>query len=143
MTDTLHHPPTITYSAAARAVEYAIAYATTKGWRVAVAVVDPSGALVAAGRMDGVPPGVLEIAMDKAYTTTMGRSTKAFGARMVSDPQMALGAANRPRSCAWEGGEQVFSDAKQVAGIGVSGAAGHEDAECAQFALGKLGLSPN
>lgn len=124
-----------------RMVTLAVEHAKAHGWTVAVAIVDPSGGLVAAGRMDGVVPATFNIAWDKAVTTTMGRSTKAFGARMVSEPEMALGAANRPNTCAWEGGLPIFSAGVLVGGIGVSGASGHEDAACALAAIKAVGLS--
>ncbi|WGR62429.1 heme-binding protein (plasmid) [Paracoccus ferrooxidans] len=54
---------------------------------------------------------------------------------------MRAGLANRPRLITWEGGLPILHDGAIVGGIGVSGAQGQEDAECAQAALCRLGLS--
>ena len=74
MTDRAYLVPVISYDLARRLVETAMAHATQNGWRVAVVVLDPWGAVVASGRMDGVSPAILEIASDKAYTATLGRT---------------------------------------------------------------------
>ena len=141
MTDRAYLVPVISYDLARRLVETAMAHATQNGWRVAVVVLDPWGAVVASGRMDGVSPAILEIASDKAYTATLGKSTKAFYERMSSSPDLAMGLQNRNRFCAWEGGLPI-RDAEQLIGaIGVSGAAGPEDVACATAALTSEGLS--
>lgn len=126
----------ITYAAAQRAVESALAHAAKSGWKVAAAVCDPSGALVAFGRLDGTPAPVGDFAIDKAYTAaTLRNSTRAFGERMASRPLLSLGLANRPRMLAWEGGLPIEIDGSVVGGIGVSGAAGEEDEACAAVAI--------
>lgn len=141
MTDRAYLVPVISYDLARRLVETAMAHATQNGWRVAVVVLDPWGAVVASGRMDGVSPAILEIASDKAYTATLGKSTKAFYERMSSSPDLAMGLQNRNRFCAWEGGLPI-RDAEQLIGaIGVSGAAGPEDVACATAALTSESLS--
>jgi glc operon protein GlcG len=122
-------------------VEAAIAHAHAKGWTIAVAVVDVSGDPVALGRMDGVPPAIVEFATDKAYTAAMaGRSTRAFFERMASAPELTMGLTNRPRMLCWEGGLPILESGAAIGGIGVSGAAGAEDAECAAAALASIGL---
>ncbi|HMN86431.1 MAG TPA: heme-binding protein [Bauldia sp.] len=128
---------TITLAAAERAVAAALAHARAQGWRGAVA--DPSGGLVAFGRMDGTPLPVADIAIDKAYTAaTLRRSTRAFGERMAGSPTLSLGLANRARVLAWEGGLPIEVDGTVVGGIGVSGAAGPEDEACAAAAIAAL-----
>ena len=130
---------TITLAAAERAVAAALAHARAQGWRVAVAVADPSGGLVAFGRMDGTPLPVADFAIDKAYTAaTLRRSTRAFGERMAGSPTLSLGLANRARVLAWEGGLPIEVDGTVVGGIGVSGAAGPEDEACAPAAIAAL-----
>lgn len=141
MTDPLRYPPTLTYAAAAQMVAAAMEHATTHDWSVAVAVLDMSGAVVSAGRMDGAVPAILDNAVDKAFTSIQGKSTLDFGKRMVSEPQMALGASNRPRLVAWEGGLPIRANGVLVGGIGVSGASGHEDAACARAALELFGFT--
>lgn len=93
------------------------------------------------GRMDGVPPSVIDFATDKAFTAVMsGKSTRAFFERMSSSTELSMGLANRPRLITWEGGLPILEAGAVIGGIGVSGAAGHEDAECATAALAALGL---
>ena len=140
MTQTTRSQPTLTYTAARDMVAHAIAHAEANGWRVAVAVVDPAGHLLASGRMDGAAPPILDFATDKAFTATLGKTSLAFGARMAELKSLELGLATRPRLLAWEGGVPVREGGVLVGAIGVSGASGHEDAACAQAAIVALGL---
>ncbi len=130
----------ISFDAAAQLVTLAIAHARSCGWTVAVVVVDPSGQVVASGRMDDVPGPVMEFAADKAYTAMLGKSTRAFFERMSSSPELGMGMVNRPRLCAWDGGMPAIEDGVLIGAIGVSGAAGPDDVVCATAALSGLGL---
>ena len=139
MTAHAEHVPVIRYRSAAKLVAAAITHARENGWSVAVLVVDPWGEVVASGRMDGVAPGIMAIATDKAYTAALGKTTRAFFERMSSSPDLTLGLQNRPRFCAWEGGLPIVEDGRVIGAIGVSGAAGHEDVACGEAALRVLG----
>ncbi len=132
---------TLSYEAAAALVAHAVAHARANGWRVAVAVVDPSGHVLASGRMDGAPPPILDFATDKAFTATLGKTSLAFGERMAQLKSLELGLATRPRLLVWEGGLPERESGLLVGAIGVSGASGHEDAACARAALAALGLT--
>lgn len=131
---------TLTWAAARDMVAHAIAHAEANRWTVAVAVLDPSGHLLAAGRMDGAPPQILDFATDKAFTAILGRTSLAFGERMAELKSLEMGLANRPRLLAWEGGLPVRAGGVLVGAIGVSGASGPEDAACARAAIAALGL---
>ena len=132
----------ITCAAARRLIDSVIRHADERNWRVAVAVVDVSGNIVASGRMDGAPPTVAEFACDKAYTASMlNKSTRAFFERMASSAELTMGLANRRRLLCWEGGLPIVSNGVVIGGVGVSGASGPEDAECAAIALAALGLA--
>lgn len=135
MTQTSIQTPVIAFDTASALVSAAMDHAWGNGWRVAVVVLDPWGAVVASGRMDGVSPIILEIATDKAFTATLGKSTKAFYERMSSSPDLTLGLQTRTRLCAWEGGLPIRHEGVLIGAIGVSGAAGHEDVACAEAAL--------
>lgn len=141
MTTAATQMPVISYETAVALVAGAMAHARQQSWAVSVAVLDPWGAVVASGRMDGVSPTILEIATDKAFTATLGKSTKAFYERMASSPDLALGLQTRPRLCAWEGGLPIYSEGRMIGSIGVSGAEGHEDVACGEAALGAQGLA--
>jgi uncharacterized protein GlcG (DUF336 family) len=132
---------TLGSAAARRIVEAAIAEAERGGWRIAVAVVDPSGLPIALARMDEVTPPILDFAQDKAYTAaTMRRSTEAFFGRMTSAPTLAMGFQNRPRLMVWGGGLPIFYEGLAVGGVGVSGAKEAEDVACARAAIAAVGL---
>ncbi len=130
----------VNFDTAMQLVALAVAHARSNGWAVAVVVVDPSGQLVASGRMDEVPGPVMEFAADKAYTAVLGKSTRAFFDRMSSSPELEMGAVNRPRLCAWDGGLPVVESGALIGAIGVSGAAGPDDVACATAALSELEL---
>ena len=134
--------PTIAFDAAQKLVTQAVEHARQNGWRVCAVVVDPHGQMVALGRMDGVPSPVVDYAIDKAYTAgTLGKSSRAFYERMSSSPDLTMGAANRPRVCAWDGGVAIIEADELIGGLGVSGAEGHQDVACAETAIATLGLS--
>lgn len=132
---------TLSAATALRLVGAAVTEAERNGWRIAVAVVDPSGLPIAAVRMDQATPPILEFAQDKAYTAaTMRRSTEAYFGRMASSPSLTLGFQNRPRLMVWGGGLPIVHDGRVVGGIGVSGAKDFEDVACAEAALAQEGL---
>ena len=130
----------VTYHTASALVQAALSHAMENGWGVAAAVVDPSGNVVASGRLDGVPPTVLDFASDKAFTAALGNSTRAFFERMSSSPELHMGMINRPRLCAWDGGQPIVEDGALIGAIGVSGAAGPDDVACIRIALQSIGL---
>ena len=128
------------YDAAARMVAAAVAHAAANGWTVAVAVLDPAGHVLAAGRMDGAAPPILDFATDKAFTATLGKTSLAFGERMAQLKSLEMGVATRSRLLTWEGGLPVREGGVLIGAIGVSGASGHEDAACARAAIEAEGL---
>ncbi|TNC72762.1 GlcG/HbpS family heme-binding protein [Rubellimicrobium roseum] len=111
-------------------------------WRIAVAVADANGAILASARMDGVAPPILEFAFDKAFTAaTMRRTTAAFAERMDSSPGLRLGLATRERLLTWAGGLPIIHDGQVIGAIGISGARDHEDVACAEATLAAEGLA--
>ena len=141
MSDTTNNVPIVNYSAASAMVGAVVENAVANGWKMAVVVVDPWGEIVASARMDGVAPPIHEMALDKAYTATLGKTTKGFYERMSSSPDLTLGLQNRPRLCVWEGGLPLYKDGQLAGAIGVSGAEGKDDAACGEQALTSLGFS--
>ena len=96
-----------------------MSHARANGWNVAAAVLDPSGAAVASGRMDSVSPIILAIVTDKAFTATLGKSTQAFFERMSSSTDLTLGLQTRLRLCAWESGLPIRVNGALIGAIGV------------------------
>ncbi len=134
--ETVWHQASITSDLALALVRRAIETAAANGWRVCAVVVDATGTPLALQRMDGVPAPIVEFATDKAFTAaTMRRSTLEYAQRMGSSPSLALGLGTRTRLLTWEGGLPIAWNGEIIGGIGVSGAAGDEDALCAAEAL--------
>ena len=108
---------------------------------IAVAVVDDYGRLVYFARMDGCPPVVVELAINKAYTAAValldtlafaerdkgwGRELATYGDARFTDLQGGL--------VIRAGGEGVISQAR-LGGIGVSGRMPDEDERLARIGL--------
>lgn len=100
-----------------------------KGFKMAFAVVEPSGELVAFARMDDVAYGAIRLAQQKARTsarlriTTLNLEEQVRGGRSVllsSDEVIALG-----------GGVPIVVDGRLVGALGVSGGAAADDAAMA------------
>ena len=122
-------------------VRAAIDHAKSKGWEITAAVCDPRGGLVAFLRTDDVISPAIEFAMDKAFTAaTLRKASGEFGERMASKPTLSLGVGTRERLLTWHGGLPVFDGDICIGGIGVSGAADHEDLECAEIAIKLAGF---
>lgn len=137
----IHEARSVSAEAALRLVQAARDHAVRNGWNVAVAVVDSQGLPLAALRMDGATPPILDFASDKAFTAaTMRRSTTAFFERMDSLPALKLGLANRQRLAVWGGGLPIVHEGRVIGGIGVSGATDEDDIACARAALAAQGL---
>lgn len=130
--------PALTAASAQAIVEGCRVYAEDKGWRLNIAVLDQGRNLQAFLRMDGAPLGSIEIAQWKANASaSFPRATKGAAERAQEFP--ALAAA--PNIAIFEGGEAIFTtDGVHIGGVGASGAAGHEDAECARAGIAAAGL---
>ena len=114
-------------------IERAIAAAKPRGFRMAVAVVEPSGELVAFARMDDTQYGSIYVAQRKAETAARYRgATSGFEQRtlagrtvtLANDDMLPIG-----------GGIPIVAGGKIIGAIGVSGALASEDDEVAQAAL--------
>lgn len=130
--------PALTAASAQAIIEGCRAYAEQKGWRLNIAVLDQGRNLQAFLRMDGARLGSIEIAHWKANSSaSFSTPTKSMADRAQEFP--AIGHA--PNMAIFEGGEAIFSkDGAHLGGVGVSGARGDEDAECAREGIAKAGL---
>lgn len=113
--------------------ERAVGEARKRGFRMAVAVVDPSGELVAFLRMDDTQFGSIRIAEQKARTSarmkgaTIDFEKRVLGGRTVTlalDEVVPIG-----------GGVPVVRDGRIIGAIGVSGGSAAQDDEVARAAL--------
>jgi len=101
---------------------------------MAAAVTDVMGNPVALIRMDGVHWSSAAVALSKAYTAALFRSsTTAAKEHMLSFPSVAENVARlhgRPIILAG-GGEPLWGGGRLIGAIGVSGGSELEDADCA------------
>lgn len=115
--------------------ERAVAEARTRGFRMAVAVVDPSGELVAFLRMDDTQFGSIRIAEQKARTSArMKGATADFEKRVLGGRTVTL-AVDEVLPIA--GGVPILRNGRIIGAIGVSGGSAAQDDDIARAALGE------
>jgi glc operon protein GlcG len=111
-----------------------IAECQKNGWNVAVAVVDNHGFLVYFERMDNTQTASMDIAVGKARSAaTYRRATRVF-TDVINKGGVA--SATLPGVFASPGGLPIMVDGKVTGGVGVSGATGDQDEQCAKAGLG-------
>lgn len=126
--------PMLDYATAAKVRDGCLAWAGERGLKVAVAVYDESGRLVAFARADGAPTAVAEFAMWK------GKSAATIHVASKETANWGNGPANL---ATWEGGTPIFSpDGAALGGVGVSGASGAEDSACGEAGIAAAGMAP-
>jgi glc operon protein GlcG len=102
---------------------------TAKGLKMAFAVVEPSGELVAFARMDDVPYASIRLAQQKARTSARLRMTTALMEERVQGGRSAL--LSSDEVIAVGGGVPILAGGRVVGALGVSGASAAEDASIA------------
>ncbi len=110
------------------------------GIRVAVAVVDEGGYLVALGRMDGAPPISPQVAEAKAVGAAMTYRDGASLAELARDRPGFFGVVDRlvrVPIVPGLGSVLIRRDGAVLGAVGVSGGRPEQDLECAE-----AGLSP-
>jgi uncharacterized protein GlcG (DUF336 family) len=112
---------TIGTEEAQRAIAAGVELATQHGYKMAFAVADHVGALIACLRMDGAPARILTHAIRKAYTAAeMGRDTAEFG-RNLRDRGGDLVQWGNPQLTTLPGGCTVFLNGEVVGGVACGG----------------------
>lgn len=123
----------IALSDAQTILDRAVRAARTAGHRMAIAVVEPNGELVAFARMDDTQYGSIHVAQRKAWTAARYRlSTATLEERVLAGRTVTL--ANED-TLPIAGGLPIVVDGRIVGAIGVSGASAAEDAAIAAAAL--------
>ena len=126
----------ISYEMAKAAVEAAIADASARSWRLAVAVVSPEGQLIYFARMDDTQWAGSDIAIRKARTAALfRRGTDVFTTASSTSPAIT---SLHETIVASPGGLPIVLDGRIVGGIGCSGAAGPQDAVSCQAGISAL-----
>nr|WP_246347749.1 heme-binding protein [Brevundimonas variabilis] len=114
-------------------IDRAMAEAARSGFRMAIAVVEPSGELVAFARMDDTQYGSIFVAQRKAEYAARYRLPTAVAEERVQAGRV-VSLAN-PEAFTIGGGIPIVRDGKIVGAIGVSGATAAQDAAVAEVAL--------
>jgi len=124
----------ISLEAAQALIDRAIAAARAGGFRLAVAIVEPSGELVAFARMDDTQYGSILVAQKKATTAARYRLATSVSEQRTQAGRI-VSLANED-SLPIAGGVPIVVDGRIVGAIGVSGASAAEDDQVARAALG-------
>lgn len=99
-------------------------------WNVAIAIVDPYGALVYFERMENTQYASLDIAIGKAKSAaTYRRPTRVF---MDAINKGGPATATLPGVFASPGGVLITVDGKVIGASGVSGVTGDQDEQCSK-----------
>jgi uncharacterized protein GlcG (DUF336 family) len=126
----------ITIEQAKKAAAAAIEEAKKNNWRMAVAIVEPSGALVYFEKMDDTQYGSEVVALGKATSSAkFRRPTQAFhdGIKAGNAYLLRLEGANPV-----PGGFPIVVGGKIIGGMGASGGTGDQDAWIVQAGMGAL-----
>ena len=120
--------PDVNAAGAKKIAAGVIAECQKNGWNVAVAVVDPHGALVYYERMEDTQYASNDIAIGKARAAaTYRRPTRAF-ADVINKGGPAT--ATLPGVFASPGGVPLMVDGKVIGAVGASGVTGDQDEQC-------------
>ena len=128
----------ISLEMAKKAASATAAEARKNGWFMAIAVTEPSGDLVYFEKMDNTQFGSINIALGKARTAAkFKRPSKVFQDLLAKGDNFTylLGLEG---AMPVQGGLPIVVDGKIVGAIGVSGATGDQDSQCAQAGLDAL-----
>ena len=116
----------------------AAAEARKNSWNVAIAIVDPAGALVYFEKLDGTQNASVTVAIEKARTSAQfKRATKAFQ-DVVAAGGDGLRILSLPGAVPVEGGVPALVDGRIVGAIGVSGATSAQDGQVAAAAVAAI-----
>jgi glc operon protein GlcG len=134
---------TIGLDEAQRGVAAALDEATRRGLRIAIAVADDRGDLVAYAAQDAVIRISRDLSIQKAYTSAIGRrSSKNYAALMRERVHIPVELLLGPRATSSAGGIAIKKSDESIGGIGVSGASSaEEDEELCKLAIAAMGLS--
>jgi len=128
----------ITMETAKKILQAAEAYAISKKWPVAIAIVDTGGNLVLFEKLDNTQIGSIEVAIGKATTANnFKRPTKALE-DAITGGGTGLRVLALSNALPLEGGEPIYLNGKIIGGIGVSGMQSGQDAEVVKAGLAAL-----
>jgi len=114
------------------------AEAKSNKWAVSIAIVDDSGHLMMAQRLDGAGLQTPDIALMKARTAALTRTPTAKLEQSAKDRPTTMAIGGR---LPVQGGVPIFYEKECVGAIGVSGAQSQEDEQVANAGVASLGSS--
>jgi glc operon protein GlcG len=121
MPPTTPYGPPITLEQAKKVADAAMAEATKRNMKMAIAIVEPSGELVYFRRMDGTQYASIQVALDKAKSAALfRRSSKDFLDRVAKGDMSPFALRGAVASA---GGIPIALDGKIIGAIGTSGGA--------------------
>jgi glc operon protein GlcG len=131
----------ITLDLARRLIEAAEAEARQQDLKLAFAIVDRGGHVVAIARMDDADWITPDVALGKAWTAAAYRSPSAAQGDKAKDLIAfagAISAATHGRYTPQIGGLPVMLDGRAAGGMGASGGTGQEDEDVVRAALDRV-----
>lgn len=126
----------ISLAQAQQLVDRALAAAKARGFRLAIAVVEPGASLVAFARMDDTQYGSIVVAQEKAASAARFRTPTAAMAKAVLEGRVTTLAL--PGALPIAGGRPIIVGGRIIGAIGISGASSAEDDEIAAAAMADL-----
>ena len=128
----------INVETAKKAAEAAFAEATKRGWKIAIAVVGPTGELTYFLKVDDTQIASIDISQNKARTAARyRRESKLFFEQMeTGHPYVAT---LDPTLVASPGGIPIVIGGKLIGAVGCSGGTGGQDAVVCQAGVDALG----
>ena len=130
--------PVLTLAMAKAVADACEARAAAEGWRkINIAIYDDGANLKLFRRQDGAYLHSIRIAQMKGHTSAgMPRSTRALGDLNYKNPERPVGVENVVGFAMFPGGLPILTaNGVQIGGIGVSGATGDQDEQCAQAGI--------
>jgi len=130
------HGTPVTLEQAKKLATATVAEGVRNGWKLVVAIVEPSGDLVYFERADGVQYASFNLALAKARASALyRRPTKVFADAVNSGQLFFLSFKD---VIAVDGGHPIVVDGKLIGGIGVTGATAAQDSQSAMAGLATL-----
>jgi len=115
----------LSLSSAQRLVDNGLKLAAEREMRLAIAVVDRAGNLLAFARMDGASIVTTDVAVGKARTAAFLKAPSKVFEDMINSGAPSM--ATTPGLLPLQGGIPVVLDGETVGAVGVSGSSGDND----------------
>lgn len=122
----------ISLETAQKMASAALAYASSKNFKMNIVVCDHAGHPLVTLRMPGAPLPAYDFAQRKAATAAYyGIPTADWKEKLESRPIVMTGLANHDNVAMFGGGQPIILNGQVVGGIGVAGGNVVQDNECA------------